>query len=87
MSTHHEKNHYSTLGLSNKATQAEIDGSYQRLATQWHPEKHPGNRVEAQKKFSEINEAYYVLSDPARRDHYDHLAHHKYTPEDAHKTF
>ena len=82
MSTHKDKDHYATLGLTNKATQAEIDNAYQKLSAEWHPEKHPGNRVHAQRKFNEISEAYYVLSSPARRDNYDHLIH-KYSTDDA----
>jgi len=86
MSTYKEKDHYATLGLTSKATQAEIDNAYQKLAAEWHPEKHPGSRVHAQRKFNDISEAYYVLSNQARRDNYDHLTH-KYNTEDAYRTF
>jgi curved DNA-binding protein CbpA len=86
MSIQREKDHYATLGLSNKATQAEIENAYQKLSTEWHPEKHPGSRVQAQRRFNDINEAYFVLSNPARRDNYDHLIH-KYNTEDAYRTF
>jgi curved DNA-binding protein CbpA len=84
MSTH--KDHYATLGLTNKATHAEIENAYQRLAAEWHPEKHPGSRTHAQRKFNDISEAYYVLSNQARRDNYDRLIH-KYSTEDAYRTF
>jgi molecular chaperone DnaJ len=86
MTTHKEKDHYVTLGLTNKATQAEIENAYQKLAAEWHPEKHPGNRVHAQRKFNDISEAYYVLSNQTRRDQYDNLAHN-YGTEDAYRTF
>lgn len=42
--------------------------------------------MRAQKKFNDISEAYFTLSSPARRDHYDSLMH-KYSTEDAYKTF
>jgi len=42
--------------------------------------------MHAQRKFSDISEAYFVLSNPARRDQYDHLVH-KYSTEDAYRTF
>jgi len=33
------------------------------LALQWHPDKNPGNREEAERRFKEIAQAYQVLSD------------------------
>ncbi|XP_054813928.1 uncharacterized protein LOC129314503 isoform X2 [Prosopis cineraria] len=36
----------------------------------WHPDKHGGDTA-VTAKFQEINEAYSVLSDPARRIEYD----------------
>jgi DnaJ-class molecular chaperone len=43
------------------------------LSTEWHPEKHPEDRVIAQQKFNQICEAYYILSDQSRRANYDQL--------------
>ncbi|XP_047155997.1 dnaJ homolog shv-like [Vigna umbellata] len=41
-----------------------------RLALKWHPDKHGGDSA-VTTKFQEINEAYNVLSDPAKRLDYD----------------
>ena len=37
--------------------------SYRKLALRWHPDKNPGNREEAERRFKEIAQAYEVLSD------------------------
>jgi len=36
---------------------------YRRLALRWHPDKNPDNREEAKRRFTEIAQAYEVLSD------------------------
>ena len=38
---------------------------------EWHPDKNKGNEEEAEKKFSEIAEAYEVLSSDELRPRYD----------------
>jgi len=82
-----EKDHYKVLGVPDKATKQEIEQAYSKLAAQWHPEKNPNNRVEAQRKFNEITEAYYVLSDPSRRDSYDQMIQSRFGPLEANQTF
>jgi len=36
---------------------------YRKLALQWHPDKNPHNKTEAEAKFKQISEAYEVLID------------------------
>jgi curved DNA-binding protein CbpA len=52
------------------APEEKIRLNYRRLALKWHPDKHNGDSA-VTAKFQEINEAYEVLSDPAKRLDYD----------------
>ncbi len=62
--------YYKTLGLTNKATAAEIKNAYRKLARKHHPDLNPNDK-EGERKFKEINEANSVLSDPEKRKKYD----------------
>lgn len=64
------KNYYDILGVSKTATQDEIKSAYRKLAKQYHPDFHPGDKVAAE-KFKEINEANAILSDEQKRKQYD----------------
>src|SRR5256885_16767327 len=66
------KDYYSTLGVAKTATDKEIKQAYRRLARKHHPDVNPGDKT-AESKFKEINEAYEVLGDPAKRKKYDEL--------------
>jgi len=61
------KNYYDILGVSKGATDDEIKKAYRKLAHQHHPDKSGGDEA----KFKEVNEAYQVLSDKAKRQQYD----------------
>jgi uncharacterized membrane protein YsdA (DUF1294 family) len=65
------KDYYAILGVPRNATPEEIKEAYRRLAKMYHPDKNPS--PEAEERFKLINEAYQVLSDPAKRAEYDAL--------------
>ena len=58
--------HYSTLGVSRTASSDEIKRAFRKLASQHHPDK--GGSTE---KFQEIQAAYDVLGNEAKRAAYD----------------
>jgi len=61
--------YYRVLGVSKTATPEEIKSAYRRLAKIYHPDR--GADPDTEKKFKEIQKAYAVLSDPAKRAQYD----------------
>jgi len=65
------KDYYEILGVKKGATADELKKAYRKLAIQNHPDKHPDQKDEYEKKFKEINEAYSVLSDPQKKAMYD----------------
>ena len=65
------KDYYEILGVSRDADQAAIKSAYRKLARKYHPDVN--KTKEAEEKFKDINEAYEVLSDKAKRQRYDSL--------------
>lgn len=61
--------HYDTLSVAREAAPELVRTAYRRQAQRFHPDKTPGH--EAQLRMAQINEAYAVLSNPARRATYD----------------
>jgi curved DNA-binding protein len=66
------KDYYETLGVPRTASDEEIKKSFRKLARQYHPDV-AKDKKKAEEKFKEINEAYEVLGDPAKRKKYDEL--------------
>jgi curved DNA-binding protein len=69
-----KRDFYEVLGVSRSASQDEIRKAYKKLAKKFHPDVKPAD-PDAEKKFSEITEAYDVLSDDAKRKSYDQFGH------------
>ena len=63
-------NYYEILGVSKNATADEIKKAYRTLAFKYHPDRNQGNAA-AEEKFKQINTAYDVLGDEAKRRQYD----------------
>jgi DnaJ-class molecular chaperone len=61
---------YSTLGVSKGADEKAIKVAYRKLAKELHPDKNKDN-PKASERFSEVTQAYDLLSDPKKRGQYD----------------
>jgi molecular chaperone DnaJ len=69
-----KRDYYEVLGVGREASADELKKAFRKLALQFHPDKNPDN-PEAEERFKEINEAYAVLSDSAKRAQYDQFGH------------
>ena len=67
--------HYQRLGVTPAASTEELRQAYLGLAKRLHPDTltgaSPAERELAERRMREVNEAWHVLSDPARRRAYD----------------
>lgn len=68
------KNLYETLQITTDATSEEIKKSYKRLALQYHPDRNKS--PDGIEEFKRISQAYEILSDPMKREHYDSGSHY-----------
>ena len=72
------KDYYQILGISENASDEDIRKAFRKLAFQYHPDKNIGHEKEAEEKFKDINEAYCVLSNEAKRQQYDMVRKNRY---------
>ena len=61
---------YEILGVTKKATEAEIKKAFRTLAKKHHPDTH-ANDPKAVKKFQEVSGAYEILGDKEKRAQFD----------------
>lgn len=61
--------YYAILEVPQAATQAQIKRAYRHLARLYHPDLNPTNST----RIKQINEAYAILSNSAKRAAYDKL--------------
>ncbi len=66
-----DKDYYRIIGVLDDAEDIVIRAAYRALAQRYHPDKWLGDAGEATRRMAEINAAYAVLSDPAKRAAYD----------------
>lgn len=66
-----KQDYYEVLGVSKDASADEIKKAFRRKAVELHPDKAGGDET----KFKEVNEAYEVLKDQAKRQRYDQFGH------------
>lgn len=64
------KNYYYILGVEPNASTEEIKKAYKKLALKFHPDKNGGDKF-FEERFKDIQEAYEILSDPAKKARYD----------------
>lgn len=61
---------YSTLGVSRTASEKDIKSAYRKLAKELHPDRNKDN-PKAAERFSEVTQAYDLLSDKDKRGQFD----------------
>nr|XP_056722211.1 dnaJ homolog subfamily A member 3, mitochondrial [Euleptes europaea] len=65
-----KEDYYQVLGVPRTASQKEIKKAYYQLAKKYHPDTNKDD-PKAKEKFSQLAEAYEVLSDEVKRKQYD----------------
>jgi curved DNA-binding protein len=79
------KDYYELLGVARDASADEIKKAFRKKALEHHPDR-AEDKVAAEARFKEINEAYAVLSDEQKRRQYDMFGsdrfHQQFSQED-----
>src|SRR5260221_12639535 len=69
-----KRDYYEILGVPRTAKAEDIRKAHRKLVRQYHPDVHK-NDAQMESKFKEVQEAYDVLSDDAKRRQYDQFGH------------
>lgn len=68
-----KRDYYEVLGVDKGADASTIKKAFRKKAMKYHPDVNKDD--EAQEKFTEVNEAYEVLSDADKKARYDRFGH------------
>jgi len=74
-----DKQLYDLLGVKPDADETAIKKAYRKMALKWHPDKWANasekEKKIAEEKIKELNEAHEILSDPQKKEIYDHYGY------------
>lgn len=72
------KDPYQTLGVSKSSSSSDIKKAYYGLAKKFHPDTNKDPK--AKEQFADIQSAYEILSDPKKKEQYDHFGASAFDP-------
>lgn len=67
-----QRDYYQVLGVDQNASESQIKEAYRQQAFKFHPDRNKENPAAAE-EMKRVNEAYAVLSNPAKKREYDGL--------------
>jgi curved DNA-binding protein CbpA len=71
---HTNKDLYQLLGLTNEASEEDIQRAHRKLVREYHPDANPEDS-RAEERFKAVQQAYEILSDDNKRREYDKRFH------------